>query len=330
MPPTPPRELFYSYAHKDEMLRDELDRHLSVLQHQKLIVGWHDRRIEPSGNWAKKIDEHIKTAHIILLLISSDFIASRYCYEQEMKIALQRHARGEAMVIPIILRPVHWEGAPFGDLQALPRDAKAVTTWDNQDKAFTHIAEEIKKIVLEFRPVVPPPRPPPPPPPPPTLSRGRIVLIAATAIAILWIAITILSHFWRSSSPSEYRPQTAQVYQPPPRPCHKTWPAEGKTYTAERRGTKNDCKNGVLSLEMSAAIFTCSGDPKKSFSATTDDLKAVDDDGIALKSGEKYHFKIDGQNKQTVHDIFVDWTTQTCASCCFPQGFGPPLAGPGI
>ena len=46
-PSTPPRaiEVFYSYAHRDEALRTELDKHLSLLKRQGVIAGWHDRRI---------------------------------------------------------------------------------------------------------------------------------------------------------------------------------------------------------------------------------------------------------------------------------------------
>ncbi len=38
-------ELFYSYAHEDEPLRQELEKHLSLLKQQGYITGWHDRDI---------------------------------------------------------------------------------------------------------------------------------------------------------------------------------------------------------------------------------------------------------------------------------------------
>ena len=60
---------------------------------------------------------------------------------------MKRHEAGEARVIPIILRSVDWEDAPFGKLQALPRDAKHVTKWEDQDEAFTNIAKGIKKAI---------------------------------------------------------------------------------------------------------------------------------------------------------------------------------------
>src|SRR5690242_9935490 len=106
----PPPEVFYSYAHKDEALREELETHLSMLRRQGHISGWYDRNIDAGIEWAQEIDEHLNTAQIILLLISADFLASDYCYSVEMQCALQRHEAREARVIPIILRPVSWEG----------------------------------------------------------------------------------------------------------------------------------------------------------------------------------------------------------------------------
>jgi hypothetical protein len=68
----------------------------------------------------REIDKHLKTAQIIFLLVSPDFMDSDYCYGIEMKRAIERHELREASVIFVILRPIYWQGAPFGKLQALP------------------------------------------------------------------------------------------------------------------------------------------------------------------------------------------------------------------
>src|SRR5215467_2109963 len=143
-------ELFYSYAHEDESFRDEIEKHLSILKRNGLIVAWHDRRIGAGDEWRNQIDAHARSADIILLLISPDFLASDYCYNIEMKLALERHATGAAVVVPIILRPVDWSDAPFAELQALPRDGRAVTTWSNRDEAFAGVAQGIHAIVTTF------------------------------------------------------------------------------------------------------------------------------------------------------------------------------------
>lgn len=115
-----------------------------------MIAGWHDRRIAAGTEWAGEIDKHLNSALIILLLISPDFLSSDYCYDLEMKRAMERHERGEARVVPVILRPVYWGDAPFGKLQALPENAKAITTWSNRDEAFKDVAIGIKKVVEEI------------------------------------------------------------------------------------------------------------------------------------------------------------------------------------
>src|SRR5688572_1026460 len=117
-------KLFYSYSHKDHRLRDKLVSHLSMLRRSKIITEWHDRKITAGTEWKGQIDRHLETADIILLLVTASFLESYYCYDVEMTRALERHDLGQARVIPIILRPVDWKGAPFAKLQALPTDAK--------------------------------------------------------------------------------------------------------------------------------------------------------------------------------------------------------------
>lgn len=143
-------EVFFSYSHKDEALRDQLANHLSTLQRQSVIKKWHDRQIGAGAEWAGEIDKHLDRSHIILLLISSDFIASDYCFDKEVKRAMERHEEGEARVIPVILRSVDWDGMPFSKLQALPKDGLPITSWHNQDEAFTNIAKGIRAVVKEM------------------------------------------------------------------------------------------------------------------------------------------------------------------------------------
>src|SRR5438270_7568217 len=102
-------EIFCSYANADEVWRQKLETHLSLLQRQGLISFWHDRLIVPGSDWAQAIDTHLETASVILLLVSADFFASDYCYGVEMQRALARQEAGEARVIPILVRAVDWK-----------------------------------------------------------------------------------------------------------------------------------------------------------------------------------------------------------------------------
>src|ERR1700730_3523274 len=126
-----PIEIFCCYARKDQQLLNELLGHLRSLQRQGLITIWADIAIGAGAEWEKAIEKHLNTAHIILLLVSSDFMNSEYCYSKEMRRASERHDRGEARVMPVVLRPIYWKTAPFAKLQILPKDTKPVTEWTN-------------------------------------------------------------------------------------------------------------------------------------------------------------------------------------------------------
>ncbi|WP_242043618.1 tetratricopeptide repeat protein [Leptolyngbya sp. FACHB-671] len=143
----PPLQVFISYSHKDEELREELDIHLANLKRQGKIGVWHDRAIEAGAEWDAEIKHQLETADIILLLITPRFVASNYCYDLEMQRAVQRHDEGSARVIPIILKPCDWQDSPFSKLQVLPRDAKPVTKWDDRDEAFLNVVQGIRRAV---------------------------------------------------------------------------------------------------------------------------------------------------------------------------------------
>jgi hypothetical protein len=137
-------EIFLSYSHEDEYFRDKLVRYLSPLKRQGVISVWHDRDITMGQEWQGQIDEHLENAQIILLLVSADYLSSDYCYDIEMSRAMTRHTVGAARVIPIILRPSDWMSTPFVDLQVLPRNAKPLSTWINEDESFMEMIREIR------------------------------------------------------------------------------------------------------------------------------------------------------------------------------------------
>ena len=136
--------VFFSYSHADEDLRDQLEKQLAMLKRQGVIETWHDRRIGAGQELGQVIDDHINTDDIILLLVSPDFIASDYCYDIEMKRAMERHDAGEAIVIPVILRACDWHHAPFGKLLGTPKDGKPVTQWPDRDEALLHVARAVR------------------------------------------------------------------------------------------------------------------------------------------------------------------------------------------
>ena len=145
-----PVNIFYFYDSADRGLRDELDKHFSNFKRQGLITTWDDREITLAYR-VTAIEEHVNEAHIILFLLSPDFMASDYAERAEVQRVLKRHEAGEAHVIPVLLRPVHLDNSLFAKFQVLPSDGKPVTTWSNRDKAFFNISDNIRKVAMQIR-----------------------------------------------------------------------------------------------------------------------------------------------------------------------------------
>lgn len=152
-------KLFFSYSHKDEVLRDKLQTHLEMLKRSGTIETWHDRMISAGEELGGVIDRQLEEADVILLLVSSDFLASSYCYDVEVARAMERHEAKTALVIPVILRPCDWlEGAPFSKLLAAPKDGWPITKWPNEDEAFLDVVKQIR-AALKSPQAAPPRRP---------------------------------------------------------------------------------------------------------------------------------------------------------------------------
>jgi TIR domain len=146
--PSQPITIFCSYARADEIYKDALKKALAVPLNSGEIIFWHDQLIVPGQQWHDEIKNQINSADIILLMLSSDFFASEYC-QQEMEMALARYQDGTARVIPIICRSVFWENSTLGMIQALPKDAKPIDIWKNQDVAYRDVARGILRTIEE-------------------------------------------------------------------------------------------------------------------------------------------------------------------------------------
>lgn len=138
--------VFISYSHKDEAFKEALDAHLTILKRSEKINTWNDRAILAGTEWNDEIKQQLEDAHIILLLISANFLASDYIWKEELARAMERHDRGEAKVVPIFIKHCEWKGASFGRVQGLPKDAKPVGD-PNNDEAWTGVATGIRALV---------------------------------------------------------------------------------------------------------------------------------------------------------------------------------------
>ena len=140
-------EVFCVYAQKDEPLQRALKMHIDNTDYEKYKLKWRERLVEPGVDWTQEFDPQINSTQLVLLLISIDFLDSRYSYGRELARALERHRAGEVRIIPIILRAVHWQNQPFANLQVLPREARPISAWEDKDKVFSEIARALLKTL---------------------------------------------------------------------------------------------------------------------------------------------------------------------------------------
>ncbi len=146
-----PIKLFFCYSREDEILRKRLEQHLETMKREGLVVLWCDRDITAGKDFLQEIKLHLDTSDILLALVSPAFMSSNYCYDVELRRALDKYIFGELRIIPIILKPVEWKDTPLGNLQALPLDGKPVTQWKNIDEGLQSIAQGIRTVAKELQ-----------------------------------------------------------------------------------------------------------------------------------------------------------------------------------
>jgi serine protease AprX len=146
-----PVKVFCSYSHQDVSLWLEFKSHLSPMERIRLIEVWSDQAIPAGTEWEPQIYEKLESADLVLLFVSSFFVASDYCYSKEMQRALERHCAGNARVIPILVRPVDVDGTPIAKLQMLPSGKQPVTGFTDPHQGWAVIAAKLREIVMELR-----------------------------------------------------------------------------------------------------------------------------------------------------------------------------------
>ena len=144
-------KVFISYCHADKEIKEDLLKHMLPLKRLNMIETWTDLEILPGDEWDKEISNSLASADIVLLLVSIDFINSEYCYNVELEQANKRYQEGRTRVIPVIVRECLWKHTSFAGFHALPREAQAITTWDDRDKALKDVVEGLYAVVQEMQ-----------------------------------------------------------------------------------------------------------------------------------------------------------------------------------
>lgn len=148
-------KFFISYAIEDESFKNDLEKHLGGLKNKGLIEIWHCRRIIPGLEWDREIRTQLKKSHIILFLVSPDFINSNYINTVEVQYAIELHKKREALIVPILIRPCDFESLKISRFQALPKNAKPISRWDDKDQAYLDVVKQLKKTIEKINELLP-------------------------------------------------------------------------------------------------------------------------------------------------------------------------------
>jgi hypothetical protein len=149
--PHSPFNVYLSYTKEDELVGQEIEAHLQPLQRQTSIIIWHPDMMSAGSSWRREVEAHLDIAHIILLLVSRNYLHDRFASEFEIKRIMERYQKGEIRVIPILISSCDWQRTPFGELCALPKHSKPISEWTDREEAFAHIIKEIDQVINELR-----------------------------------------------------------------------------------------------------------------------------------------------------------------------------------
>jgi WD40 repeat protein len=142
--------VFLSYSHKDEDWKKRLRTHLGVLESEGLLDVWDDRRIEGGDDWFEEIQDAMAKASVAVLLISADFLTSKFILGEEVPKLLERRTREGLPVIPVIVATCAWDQVQWlQGIQGHPRDGRSLFSLqgDRRNQELTKIAKEILGIL---------------------------------------------------------------------------------------------------------------------------------------------------------------------------------------
>ena len=140
---------FISYSHADERGLERLHKHLAMLRREGSLDAWFDHAILPGTNLGQVIRDELDSSDLFLALVSPDYLASNYCYEEEFSYVLDRARSGDIRIVPIILEPCDWLSSPLSEFLALPKDGKPISEWTNANNAYLDVVTGLRRFVVD-------------------------------------------------------------------------------------------------------------------------------------------------------------------------------------
>jgi endonuclease/exonuclease/phosphatase family metal-dependent hydrolase len=146
-----PLKIFFCYAHEDRDLRNRMHEHLELLEREGLITPWYDGRIAPGSEWSEVIQENLRSADLVVFLISKAFLESKYIAEVEMRLALELHERRSARLVPVLTEAIEgFDKLPLAKLEALPSKAQPLASWEDPVRALDDVVAGIRRAAISL------------------------------------------------------------------------------------------------------------------------------------------------------------------------------------
>lgn len=141
-------KVFISYAHEDEAWRETLRKALAPQERKGLLDVWDDRRIGTGDDWRREIDGALQSCRIAILLVTMDFLASRFINDVELVSVFDRHAKEGLWIYPVLIGPCDWEGEDqlkARQMKTVDGEPIELAPLAQQKLAFAQIAKEIRE-----------------------------------------------------------------------------------------------------------------------------------------------------------------------------------------
>lgn len=146
----PEVRIFVSYSHRDADARARLETHLAPLKRDN-VETWFDGDMNAGDKLDTGIARALRKAHVFVALLSSDYLASNYCWKIEYRRAMNRRSRGTMRVVAVVVRPCDWKATTAAGFKLLPEDGREVTKWRSADDAYLNVVQGIRRVVAAVR-----------------------------------------------------------------------------------------------------------------------------------------------------------------------------------
>jgi hypothetical protein len=142
--------LVFGFAEADALLFHEFERHLAALRNSGVIHVWHVGEVMPGEDRRSEITRHFAEAHLVVLILSADFVSSPECYELLLSLAAEKTKSPRSRLVLLLVRPVDLSGTPLAGLKMLPENGQPISQWTDRDEAWMEIAKCLRQMISEM------------------------------------------------------------------------------------------------------------------------------------------------------------------------------------